>query len=215
MGPSRKVCFLRLVLQLKNQSHKTLTTSSSNVIHHSDVTVRLKSQATWVINNLPGQQQRKHKSSTLLDLCEDQWSVRALHTGPVMQKSCLHVMTLSYGVKMSQKDTGSWLLTYDRMSGYWMRGSFDLSRSSFTVSLHNLITLRPRQNYRHFADHIFKYIFFNENVWISLNISLKFVPKLGINNIPSLVLITAWRRIGDRPLSKPMLTWFTDAYMRH
>ena len=25
----------------------------------------------------------------------------------------------------------------------------------------------------------------------------------------------AWRRIGDKPLSEPMLTWFTDTYMRH
>ena len=59
-------------------------------------------------------------------------------------------------------------------------------------------TLRPRQNCRHFPNNIFKCIFMNENVWISLNISLKFVPKVWINNIP---------------LSKPvmvillMLTW--------
>ena len=25
----------------------------------------------------------------------------------------------------------------------------------------------------------------------------------------------AWRRIGDKPLPEPMLTRFTDAYMRH
>ena len=29
------------------------------------------------------------------------------------------------------------------------------------------------------------------------------------------VWIMAWRRIGDMPLSEPMLTRFTDAYMRH
>ena len=38
-------------------------------------------------------------------------------------------------------------------------------------------TLRPRQNCRHFADDIFKCIFLNENVWISIQISLKFVRK--------------------------------------
>ena len=48
-------------------------------------------------------------------------------------------------------------------------------------------TLRPRQNGRHFADDILKRIFFNENVWISINISLSFVPKGPIDNIPSLV----------------------------
>ena len=69
----------------------------------------------------------------------------------------------------------------------------------------SLNTLRPRQNGRHFADDIFKCIFFNENVWIPIKISLKFVPKGPINNIPSLVQIMAWRRPGDKPLSEPMM----------
>ena len=68
-----------------------------------------------------------------------------------------------------------------------------------------LNTLRPRQNGRHFADDILKCIFLNENVWISIKISLKFVPKGPINNIPSLVQIMAWRRPGDKPLSEPMM----------
>ena len=38
-------------------------------------------------------------------------------------------------------------------------------------------TLRPKQNGHHFADDIFKYIFLNENVLISIKISLKFVPR--------------------------------------
>ena len=49
------------------------------------------------------------------------------------------------------------------------------------------------------ADDIFKCIFLNENVWISIKISLKFVPKGLINNIPALVQIMAWRRVGDKP----------------
>ena len=53
-------------------------------------------------------------------------------------------------------------------------------------------TLRLRQNGRHFADDIFKYIFLNETVWISIKISLKFVHKNPNNNIPALVKITAW-----------------------
>ena len=63
----------------------------------------------------------------------------------------------------------------------------------------------PRQNGRHFADDIFKCIFLNENAWISLKISLKFVPKVRINNILALVQIMAWRRPGDKPLSEPMM----------
>ena len=66
-------------------------------------------------------------------------------------------------------------------------------------------TLRPRQNGHHFTDDIFKCIFFNENVWISLKISLKFVPNIWINHIPALVQIMAWCRPGDKPLSEPMM----------
>ena len=74
-----------------------------------------------------------------------------------------------------------------------------------TQSQQPLNTLRPKQNGRHFADDIFKCIFLNENDWISLKISLKFVPKGPINNIPALVQIMAWRRPGDKPLSEPMM----------
>ena len=66
-------------------------------------------------------------------------------------------------------------------------------------------TLRPRHNGCHFADDILKCIFLNENAQISLKISLKFVPKVRINNIPGLVQIMAWRRPGDKPLSEPMM----------
>ena len=66
-------------------------------------------------------------------------------------------------------------------------------------------TLRPRQNGRHFPDDIFKWIFLNENVWISSKISLKFVPWGTINNIWALVQIMAWRRPSDKPLSEPMM----------
>ena len=66
-------------------------------------------------------------------------------------------------------------------------------------------TLRPRQNGRHFADDIFNRIFLNENIWIPIKISLKFVPKGSINNNPALVQILAWRRPGDKQLSEPMM----------
>ena len=68
---------------------------------------------------------------------------------------------------------------------------------------HKLI--EAETNGRHFADDTFKRIFLNENVRISIKISLKFVPKGPINNIPALVQIMAWRRPGDKPLSEPMV----------
>ena len=67
-------------------------------------------------------------------------------------------------------------------------------------------SLRPRQDGRHFPDDIFKCIqMYYENVYISIKISLKFVPNGPINNIPALVQIMAWRRPGDKPLSEPVM----------
>ena len=68
--------------------------------------------------------------------------------------------------------------------------------------------LRPGQNGGHYTDDIFKSILWNENVWISLNISLKFVRKVPISNIPTLVQIMAWRRPGDKPSSEPMIVYW-------
>ena len=79
------------------------------------------------------------------------------------------------------------------------------NKISRTFFIDFINTLRPRQNGRHFADDIFKRIFLNENIWISIKISLKFVPKGSINNISALVQIMAWRRPGDKPLSEPMM----------
>ena len=44
-----------------------------------------------------------------------------------------------------------------------------------------------------------------KNVWIPIQISLRFVPKVLINNIPALVQILARRRSGDKPSSEPMM----------
>ena len=64
-----------------------------------------------------------------------------------------------------------------------------------------------------FQTTFFKCILLNEYVWISIKISLKFVPGGPINNVPALVQIMAWRRLGDKPLSEPMI--FNDAYIQH
>ena len=56
---------------------------------------------------------------------------------------------------------------------------------------------------------------FLEWKYISITISMKFVPKGSINDIQALVQIMAWRRPGDKPLSEPMVAWVTDAYMHH
>ena len=105
---------------------------------------------------------------------------------------------------------------------FWTRGRIKIRKnrienpSSVTIwqehnssSLSNLLqtnsknkcaiyTLRPRQDVRHFPDDILKYIFLNENVWISITISLMFVSKGPINNIPALVQIMACRHYLNR-----------------
>ena len=80
---------------------------------------------------------------------------------------------------------------------------FNSSLGEHPISLIN--TLRPRQIGRHLTDAIFKCIFLNEDGWIPITISLKFVPKGWINKTPALVQIMAWRRSGDKPLSEPMM----------
>ena len=73
------------------------------------------------------------------------------------------------------------------------------------VWLQSFNPLRPRQNGRHFADDMFKCLFEYENVWIPIEISLKFVPNGSINNNLALLQIMAWRRPGDKPLSERWL----------
>ena len=80
------------------------------------------------------------------------------------------------------------------------------SYTCYTICFVNMPfnTLRLRNNEQHFADNIFKHVFFKKNAWISKN-TLKFVLNGPIDNIPALVQIMAWHRTGDKPLSEPMM----------
>ena len=64
-----------------------------------------------------------------------------------------------------------------------------------------LNTLRPRWNCRQFSDDIFNCM----KIYKYRLISLKFVPKIRINNIAALVQMIVWCRPGDKPLSEPMV----------
>ena len=70
----------------------------------------------------------------------------------------------------------------------------------------------PGQNGRRFADDVSNAFLWMKSFCISINILPEFVPKDQIVNNPALAQIMAWR---EERLSEPMLTWFTDAYMRH
>ena len=129
--------------------------------------------------------------------------VKGIHRSPV---DFLHKDTLmrTFDVSLKLAWTNCW--TNSRIAD-------DLRRHDIQVTS-QFNTLRPRQNGRHFADDIFKCIFLNENVWIPIKISLKFVPKGQINKIPALVQIMAWRRPGDKPLSEPMVVIVYSPYYR-
>ena len=69
----------------------------------------------------------------------------------------------------------------------------------------DLNALRPWQNCHHFEDDTFKSIILNENAWILLKVWLKSVLKVRLSIPPALVKIMAWRRLGHKPLSGPMI----------
>ena len=75
----------------------------------------------------------------------------------------------------------------------------------FSAQRRMIYSLRQRRNRRHFGDDSFRCIFLNENVFISIKFSLKFIPKGPITNISALVQIMAWRQPDNKPLSESMV----------
>ena len=68
-------------------------------------------------------------------------------------------------------------------------------------------TLTPRKKLSPFRKLHFQKQFFRENVWISLKISLNFVAKVPVTNIPTLVQIILWFGTGqgNKPSSGPLV----------
>ena len=95
-------------------------------------------------------------------------------------------------------------MTVRRFQFMWWLGHVQAASRHTHQKEPTINSLRPRRNRRHFADDPFKRIFLNETLRISIKISLNFVPKGPINNIPALVQIMASRLRGDKPLSGPM-----------
>ena len=117
------------------------------------------------------------------------------------QHSCLGMCKISLWLDQFSLNTSE-----DKF--HQIPNSIELSSAGWMLGLWRQLTfntMRPRQNGRHFSDDIFKCVFLNEKLWIAIRISLKFVPKDPINNIPALVQIMAWRRLGDKPLSEPVM----------
>ena len=109
-------------------------------------------------------------------------------------------------------ETVSWLLHY---IACW----FDnVSQREGVIVSRSFSRSPPGQNglqfgRRHFQIHFLEWN--NENNRIVIQISLKSVPMGPTDNMPALIQVMARRRTGDKPLTEPMLTHFTDAYIRH
>ena len=73
----------------------------------------------------------------------------------------------------------------------------------------DILTHWGRDKMTAILDDIFKRIFLNENVWISIKISLMFVP---FDNRSTFVQVIAWHQISDKPLPEPMMTQFNDTW---
>ena len=124
-----------------------------------------------------------------------------IETAPLDTEQCALVEWVDLHVKTDMLNISNrtqWTISYTPtdFQSDWLMGITVLSGFN---------TLRPRQNCSNFPDDIFKCIFFNENMWILLKISLNFVPKVWINNIPALVQRMAWCLPGIKPLSETMM----------
>ena len=84
---------------------------------------------------------------------------------------------------------------------YWIR-------AQATKSQH----ISPWTKWLPFCRQHFLCNFMNERFGIFIHISLTFVPKNLVYNRSALVQVMAWHWTGDKPISEPMLTQFTDAY---
>ena len=71
--------------------------------------------------------------------------------------------------------------------------------------LNTLLISRLQHNGQQFADAICTYIFFNENVWISIQISLSLFPWVKFIIQILVQIILAWHRTGDKSLSEPKM----------
>ena len=85
----------------------------------------------------------------------------------------------------------------------WVMVNTDSHSQDFII-LNVFNTLRPKQKWRpiyyHFQTHFFEW----KKIYL-IQISLKFVPKVPINNMPALVQIMAWCQPGDNPPSEPIM----------
>ena len=124
------------------------------------------------------------------------------HKGPI-QRKMFHLMTSPCRVHLPHRAWGP------------VREHCSTGRLHLDMIPGFLTLPSPRQNGRHFADDILKYIFMNEKSCILIKNSLFFLLRVQLAITQHWFYMMAWRRPGDEPLSEPILSRFIDAYIRH
>ena len=120
------------------------------------------------------------------------WQVDFLHRGPVMRKAfpCNYVNLVLARRDRDDESEIWWSLPYifipstildTPIASFQGTDTSDLKKTPLGVlaetDLSRVNTLRPRQCGCHFPNEIFPCIFLNENAWLLIKISPKFVPK--------------------------------------
>ena len=124
---------------------------------------------------------------TLL-FCDPLGSYQYIHYIPPAQLTCM----VWYKCYVQSYKAGADLHMFDSIH--------NVVRAAMSRKMYDFNTLGPRQNGRYLVCSWMKI-----SITISIIISLKFVPKGSVNNIPTLITILAWRRPGNKPLSEPMV----------
>ena len=125
------------------------------------------SDMDWPQNNTPTltiiyRNLMKHSSFDVVCHYLILWDMHTVLYG-ILYYFLLHHPILSDAFDLSPICVDSFLQSFDFLNGR-------------EVILKIVNSLRPRQNRRHIADDVFKSNFLDENVWIPIKISLKFVP---------------------------------------
>ena len=108
--------------------------------------------------------------------------------------------------------------TFCRFSGLYIKSLTGMSSTTGRTAVPNR-KFRPNSKFnalrlRQIGRHL-KCLFLKENFWVSIKMSLKFVPQGPVNKIPWLVQIMALCRPGDKRLSESIMVKSTDTRMHH
>ena len=99
---------------------------------------------------------------------------------------------------------------------FWSLGSGQMTTIFKTTHrMHFLNSISPLTKWSPFRRRYFQMRFLEWKVLYFVRISIEFVPTGSVVNNSALVEIMACRLFGAKPVSEPMLTRPTDAYMRH